>query len=47
MIIQPDKKGHNFFLRTKHSTIFDRFCAADYDAVLGFFSARQDFKIHN
>jgi hypothetical protein len=27
------------------STIFDRFCTADYDSVLGFFSARQDFEI--
>jgi hypothetical protein len=27
------------------STIFHRFCAADYDSVLNFFSTRQVFEI--
>jgi hypothetical protein len=27
------------------STIFDRIWAADYDSLLGFFPARQDFEI--
>jgi hypothetical protein len=31
--------------RELDSTIFDRFFAADYDSVLGFFSAHQDFEI--
>jgi hypothetical protein len=41
-ITQPNKKGHSVF---RDSTIFDRFCAADYDSVLEFFPARQDFEI--
>jgi hypothetical protein len=43
----PDKKQHNptrFFCKV-NSIIFDRFFAADYDSVLEFFPARQDFEI--
>jgi hypothetical protein len=43
-ITQPNKKGHNFFPRARR-TILYRFFAADYDPVLEFFPARQDFEI--
>jgi hypothetical protein len=32
-------------LREVNSNIFGRFCVADYDSVLRFFLARQDFEI--
>jgi hypothetical protein len=33
------------FFREVNSIIFDRFFAADYDSVLEFFPARQDFEM--
>jgi hypothetical protein len=38
---------HNttLFFREVNSIIFDRFFAADYDSILEYFPARQDFEI--
>jgi hypothetical protein len=36
---------HVFFHGEVNSIVFERFCAADYDSVLEFFQARQDFEI--
>jgi hypothetical protein len=40
-VTQPNK----FFFREVNSIIVVRFFAADYDSVLEFFPARQDFEI--
>jgi hypothetical protein len=41
----PDNTTQHVFFRKANSIIFDRFFAADYDSVLEFFPARQDFEI--
>jgi hypothetical protein len=44
MVIGPQHNPTRFF-REVNSIIFDRSIAADYDSVLEFFQARQDFEI--
>jgi hypothetical protein len=44
VVHSPTKKDIASF-RELNSTNFDRFCAADYDSVVVFFPARQDFEI--
>jgi hypothetical protein len=40
-----DNTTQHVFFREVNSIIFNRFFAADYDYVLEFFPARQDFEI--
>jgi hypothetical protein len=43
--VWTDYTTQHVFFREVNSIIFDRFWAVDYDSVLGFFPARQDFEI--
>jgi hypothetical protein len=44
-VLLEDYTTLHVIFREVNLIIFDRFCAADYDSVLGFFPARQDFEI--